>query len=34
MLTFEGEQFKGVAGIIEKFSSFGNIQHQIKSFDA
>ena len=34
MLSFEGEQFKGVAGIIDKFSSFGQIQHQIKSFDA
>jgi Nuclear transport factor 2 (NTF2) domain len=34
MLSFEGEQFKGVAAIIDKFSSFGNIQHQIKSFDA
>jgi hypothetical protein len=34
MLTFEGEQFKGVAGIIGKFSSFGQIKHDIKSFDA
>jgi hypothetical protein len=25
MLSFEGEQFKGIAQIIEKFSSFGNI---------
>jgi len=34
MLSFEGEQFKGVASIIDKFSSFGQIQHVIKSFDA
>jgi hypothetical protein len=34
MLTFEGEQFKGVAGILDKFNSFGTIQHVIKSFDA
>lgn len=34
MLTFEGEQFQGVAAILEKFNSFGNIKHTIKSFDA
>ncbi len=34
MLTFEGEQFKGVAPILEKVSNFPQIQHAIKSFDA
>jgi hypothetical protein len=34
MLSFEGEQFKGVANILGKFSSFGEIRHDIKSFDA
>ncbi len=34
MLSFEGEQFQGVQAILDKFSSFGNIKHEIKSFDA
>lgn len=34
MLSFEGEQLKGVASILGKFSSFGEIRHDIKSFDA
>jgi len=34
MLSFEGEQFRGCAAIIEKFSSFGNIKHDIKRVDA
>jgi len=34
MLTFEGEQFQGVASILEKFGQLGQINHQIKSFDA
>jgi hypothetical protein len=34
MLTFEGEQFRGSQTIIDKFSTFGNIKHVIKSFDA
>ena len=34
MLSFEGEQFRGTAPIIGKFSSFGSIKHAIKSFDA
>ena len=34
MLSFEGDSFKGVAQIIDKFGSFGQIVHQIKSFDA
>ena len=34
MLTFEGEQFSGVANILGKVSSFGQIRHVIKSFDA
>ena len=34
MLTFEGEQFQGVANILGKFASFGKIKHEIKSFDA
>jgi deferrochelatase/peroxidase EfeB len=34
MLTFEGEQFQGVQAILDKFASFGQIRHQIKSFDA
>ncbi len=34
MLTFEGEPFQGVANILTKVSSFGQIKHEIKSFDA
>ncbi len=34
MLTFEGEAFRGVASILDKVGSFGQIKHDIKSFDA
>ena len=34
MLTFEGEAFKGVSNILGKVGSFGQIKHDIKSFDA
>ena len=34
MLTFEGEQYQGVENILQKFASFGNVTHAIKSFDA
>lgn len=34
MLSFEGEQFQGVQAILDKFGSFGQIRHDIKSFDA
>jgi len=34
MLTFEGEQFKGVESILNKVKSFGQIKHDIKTFDA
>ncbi len=27
MLSFEGEQFKGVASIVEKYNSFGNVSY-------
>ena len=34
MLSFEGDQFQGVNAILTKLSSFGQIKHDIKSFDA
>lgn len=34
MLTFEGEQYKGIGNILGKVGSFGQIKHEIKSFDA
>ena len=34
MLSFEGEQFQGVEAILGKYGSFGQIKHEIKSFDA
>jgi hypothetical protein len=33
MLSFEGEQFQGIANILGKFASFGQIRHDLKSFD-
>ncbi|KAI8984047.1 hypothetical protein BDF20DRAFT_833587 [Mycotypha africana] len=36
MLTFEGQQFKGVQGIVEKLVSlpFGRVQHKVITIDA
>lgn len=34
MLSFEGEQFKGVAQILGKLGALDKIRHDIKSFDA
>jgi hypothetical protein len=34
MLTFEGEQFQGSQGILDKLLLLGTIKHDIKTFDA
>ncbi len=33
MLSFEGEQFKGIPNIMAKYSSFGKVAHKITRFD-
>ena len=33
MLSFEGEQYKGIQNIMGKYSSFGKVVHKITRFD-
>jgi hypothetical protein len=33
MMTFEGSQFLGTQNIIQKFVSFGRVQHTVKTLD-
>lgn len=33
MLTFEGNQVMGSEAIIQKLTSIGNVQHEVKSMD-
>ena len=34
MMSYEGEQFLGVAAIMEKLAQMPSIQHKITTFDA
>ena len=34
MMSFEGEQFLGAQGILEKLHKFGTVHHKITTFDA